>query len=329
MMLVLAGATACGASSGRGNSGLIRIAVYPGSLMSLPVFIGDSAGIFKRNGLDARLIKISNGPAMTAALVSGSVDIDLNSVDNNIVARQSGKDIVAVAGNLMTSPFSLIASKNQPVPNLSKGFPYSVRDLKGATIGVMATGGSVEAAARYVIRQAGLNPDKDVKLLNVGLPGTGIPALKAGRINAYMAIEPAQSTATVDGIGKVVLDLRENSLPPQLALTDWPYNQWGSTPSTIKKKSAVIAKFQKAMKDVYAYMADKNNVPAINKIALAQISDNPALVGSMLESNLSTFGYDMPRARVDNAFKYLVTTGLSKKNVTYDDYVAVGARSSS
>lgn len=331
LMLMLGLLVGCGSDSSppanEKSAEKFKVAVYTGALMSLPAYVGKDAGIFEKNGLDVQLVDISDGRNMTAAVASGSIDIELNAIDNNALARVGGQDIIAVAGNTVQPVFSIIAGKGLSTPRLGQGFPASVLDLKGKKLGVMATGGSVEQLARYVLTQAGLDPDKDVKLINVGLPATGVPALKSGQIDAYMAVEPAQSLTAIGGIGKMILDLRETPLPAELEAIDWPYNQWASISKTFKEKPGAMAKFQKSMKEVFTYMADPANLDAVKKIALARISDNAVLVDNLLKANLSSFGFELPQARIDRAFKYLVDSGLIKEPVKYEDYVADGARS--
>lgn len=183
--------SACGSSGeAASTSAGLKVGVYPGALMSLPAYVGADAGLFRKHGLDIDLVDISDGRNMTAAVVSGSIDIELNGVDNNALVIEQGQSIVAVAGNTVRPVFALLAGSKLATPNAEAGFPGSVRDLKGKKIGVMATGGSVEQMLRYVLKAAKVDPDKDVTLVNAGLPATGVPALKANQIDAYMSIEP-------------------------------------------------------------------------------------------------------------------------------------------
>ena len=305
----------------------LKVGVYPGALMSLPAYVGAEAGIFEKHGLDVDLVDISDGRNMTAAVASGSIDLELNGMDNNALAIEGGQSIVAVAGNTSRPVFTLIASSKLNTPNLEAGFPASVQDLKGKKIGVMATGGSVEQMLRYVLKAAGLDPDKDVTLINAGLPATGVPALKANQIDAYMSIEPSASLTSLDGSGKIVLDLRKSPLPTELVALDWPYNQWASTKKTVEAKRDAMSKFQAAMKDVHAFLADSTNRAKVKEIAMAKISDKSELVDQLLDTNIEAFGFELPRDRVERAFEYLTKTGLVKKSLAYEDYVAEGARS--
>ncbi|WP_326640748.1 ABC transporter substrate-binding protein [Streptosporangium sp. NBC_01755] len=319
--------SACGSSGETASTSGLKIGVYPGALMSLPAYVGADAGLFKKHGLDVDLVDISDGRNMTSAVVSGSIDIELNSIDNNALVIEQGQPIVAVAGNTVRPVFTLLAGSKLATPNAEAGFPGSVQDLKGKKIGVMATGGSVEQMLRYVLKAAKVDPDKDVTLVSAGLPATGVPALKANQIDAYMSIEPAASLTSLDQSGKVVLDLRKTPLPGELTELDWPYNQWASITKTVDAKRDTIGAFQAAMKDVFAFMADPTNRPKVKEIAMKRISDNAQLVDTLLETNIDVFGFELRRDRVERAFDYLVQTGLIKKPITYEDYVAEGARS--
>jgi ABC-type nitrate/sulfonate/bicarbonate transport system substrate-binding protein len=66
----------------------------------------------------------------------------------------------------------------------------TVADLKGKYIGVSRFGGTTDLAARVALRKNGLDPQKDVVLIMIGLAGTRNAALTAGSIDATIANPP-------------------------------------------------------------------------------------------------------------------------------------------
>jgi NitT/TauT family transport system substrate-binding protein len=77
---------------------------------------------------------------------------------------------------------------------LAEGPVKSVQDLKGKTIGVfsLATGGI--AFMKAYLRQNGMDPDKDVKLVAVGLGAPPVEALRTNKVQALLFWASAQAT---------------------------------------------------------------------------------------------------------------------------------------
>jgi NitT/TauT family transport system substrate-binding protein len=86
---------------------------------------------------------------------SGVVDADF-----------SGADLVAVAGMVNMPAFYIVVQ-----PEIK-----SIQDLRGKPVGITRFGSSTDFTMRYILKKAGLEPDKDVPLLQLG----GQPELAAG-----------------------------------------------------------------------------------------------------------------------------------------------------
>ncbi|TNC25153.1 ABC transporter substrate-binding protein [Amycolatopsis alkalitolerans] len=317
---------ACGGSQPSG-AGALKIAQYPGSLISFPARVAQAEGIFAKHHLNVSLIDVSGGPDANAAVVSGSADIQLNSMDNLMLARAQGQDMVAVSGNTTTPIFSVVVNNKFKGVTHSGKFPEAITALKGAKIGVTQRGASVELVMRYLLSKAGLNPDKDVTFVGVGAPPTAVPALQHGTIDAVVAFEPMQTQAV--SIGKYatnVFDLRTNDLPTELKDLDWDYNQWAALKSNVDRKQQTFKDFQAAMKETYDFIADPANFNTLVDVGLKAIANDKTLVTEMLKSNLNSFGFRINQQKVENTSNFLLNFDKIKTPVAYNDIVDPGAR---
>src|SRR4051794_8986090 len=52
----------------------VRIMVYDGAYTSMPVFIAQDLGLYKKYHLVPKLVTVSSGPAGVAAAIGGSID---------------------------------------------------------------------------------------------------------------------------------------------------------------------------------------------------------------------------------------------------------------
>ena len=76
----------------------------------------------------------------------------------------------------------------------------SFADLKGKTLGHVP-GIQWRTISSYLVRSAGLDPDKDVKLIDLAV-GMQVPAVVGGTVDATLSLEPVGSIAVASGEAK-------------------------------------------------------------------------------------------------------------------------------
>jgi ABC-type nitrate/sulfonate/bicarbonate transport system substrate-binding protein len=74
----------------------------------------------------------------------------------------------------------------------------TVADLKGKTVGISAIGGGTQGPFNLMLRKSGLEPDKDVKLVEVSFP-LSEEALRSGRVDAVNMNQPFAARAEAKG----------------------------------------------------------------------------------------------------------------------------------
>jgi NitT/TauT family transport system substrate-binding protein len=152
-------------------------------------YYGDAAGIFRDAGIDLQVVDLANSGAIAAAIVGGSIDVGLGSPSQLAGAREKGLPFTFFApGGLYAAdaPSSLLmVPKNSTV--------RGARDLIGKTIGVDNLTSFTQFGAVEWFKKNGVDP-ASVKF--VEMPFSAMPAaIDAGRLDAGLIAEPAQSAA--------------------------------------------------------------------------------------------------------------------------------------
>jgi NitT/TauT family transport system substrate-binding protein len=138
-------------------------------------YTAQEAGFFKKNGLDSQLIYIPSTTTAVASIVAGDVPVGNAAGSGVASAAVGGADVMMVACFLNTLPYELVV--NQSVK--------SAEDLKGKSIGISRVGSASDVAARVLIKGLGLEPVKDVPILQVGGATERASAFKGGRIAGF------------------------------------------------------------------------------------------------------------------------------------------------
>ena len=318
----LAFATACGAQSIN-----TTIGYYPGALLSLPAFIAQDQGFFKANGLDATLISIPNGAAMTAAVASGSVQFGNNSYDNLTTAVAKGLPLKAVIGGTVKVPFALVVRDGVSLPHLKDGYPMVIGDLIGKKWGVIGLGISTHFLSEMLVSGSG-HPAKDVTFIAVGLPNTARPALKNKSIDTYFSVEPLPAIVAAKGEGTIALNLVKGQGPAQLK--DLNYNGWWATDRTVKNSPEVVKRFARANEQAFCWYSNPKNLDAVvvivkKYVPVPDLTDDQYT--TMIRDYLPTYGVNITDSSIKTWQDMLIAHGQIDKPMTRADLVAPSAPS--
>src|SRR5579862_6122250 len=141
-----------------------------------PEWAAKEDGTFAKNGLnvDVRLIESSLG---VGAILSGQAQIGSMGGSEALAADVSGADLVAYATLSPVYPY-----KFEAVPAIK-----TPQDLKGKKLGISRIGSSSDTATRVWLKTVGLDPDKDVTLVQIGSLQARTAALKSGALDGAMA----------------------------------------------------------------------------------------------------------------------------------------------
>ena len=156
-------------------------------------YLAHEAGIFARNGLEVSLIRTRADVAVMSMLAGDTTLID---VAGPIAIRSNlkGVDTVFIGAGAVTFNYWLMAAK---AINTSQ-------DLKGKIVGVASLSGSTMAATRYALVKLNLNPDRDIKIIQIGGTPDRLTALRTGRIQATLLSPPTSLAAQRESFNLLV-----------------------------------------------------------------------------------------------------------------------------
>jgi len=184
----------------------IRIGSTTPSITTLPSEIAAKMGFFKEVGLEPEMITIRSADIIIKALMTG--DLDYSTVLPSLVA--------AGVRGLPIKVFGVMIGKTTYVMVSQRGIE-SLKDLKGKAVAVSSFGAASDYVVRVALTKAGLDPKKDVTILQVGGSSARLGALQAGLVQATVLVSPFNLQAEKMGyrsllwLGKVV-DLPQGGL---------------------------------------------------------------------------------------------------------------------
>jgi NitT/TauT family transport system substrate-binding protein len=218
-------------------------------LYMAPIFIALDRGIFKEHGVDFSFTEIDSGALGMAAVLSGDAQISDDDVVDMAEVKQQGKSPLMIYNLVDRVTLDLII-RNDVLKKTGIDVKAPVLDraraLKGLTIGITRAGAPTDTYARYFLIKAGLNPDRDATLVQIG----GVPALDAafrsGRIDAFLLSPPLPQTLEQAGIGTILIRNTAGEMPE---LTDTNYDSLFTTADYARANGAALTAYAHSVQD--------------------------------------------------------------------------------
>jgi ABC-type nitrate/sulfonate/bicarbonate transport system substrate-binding protein len=221
----------------------VRIVYASNSLAFLVPFVAKDRGFYLKQGVDAELIQIKPGVAM-GALISGDVDY-AELIGSVIRSAAKGLPVRAVSTSIKAPFFSFLAQ------NRFK----NIRELRNATIGVTAIGGTNYISTQMTLKHFGIDPAKEVKLIAIGDERLMYDALKIGRLDAVVVAPPFSVLLKRDGYSLLANTAEVMTIP---------FSGLGTTLDRISRNRAQVKKLLKA--EIEALRLIKGNPAATTEV---------------------------------------------------------------
>jgi NitT/TauT family transport system substrate-binding protein len=177
------------------------------SILYTPAYVAISKGFLAEVGIEQTLSTANGGDKSTAALLSGSADIALMGPETAIYVQNSDSPmkVPIFCGLTATDGFMLIGRDK-----VDK-FEWSM--LKGKEILGFRPGSTPLLFLEAALRKNGIDPQKDVKLVNnVAIPAR-LGSWLAGQNQFAIFIEPDASQLELDGKGHFLASIGETVGP--------------------------------------------------------------------------------------------------------------------
>lgn len=216
------------------NLKTIRLNEVVRSVFYAPMYVAINEGFFEEEGLAIDLSTGQGADKTMQQLLSGNVDIGFSGPEQVVyIYNQGREDYPVVFGQLTQRDGSFLVGREE-----EGNFDWS--SLKGKEIIGGRPGGIPEMALEYVLKQNGLNPENDVKMVtNVDFTATA-GAFKSG-IGDYVALfEPTATMLEKDGAGNIVSSIGNEA-------GNISYTCFYTTKSYMDENPDIIQKFTNAI----------------------------------------------------------------------------------
>jgi len=208
----------------------------------LPALVAKDTGIFEKHGLDVTLSSLATTSLAPPALQAGSLQIASLSPPLLLLANDGGLDLVAVSNVAWLD-------KNDPHSSLITRTGLTVtkaQDLIGKRIGRPGINSAIDVLLKKWLLDRGIKLDQ-VTIVETPFNQMG-DLLRAGQVDAVVALEPIMSRIIASGVGVKSVDFI-SEVNPRIAAAIF-----GATRDWANANRAHVHAFRDALTEAMAFM---------------------------------------------------------------------------
>lgn len=211
------------------------------SIFYAPMYVAIEKEYFKDEGIDLELVTGFGADKTMTAVLSNQADIGFMGSESSIYTYNEGaKDYVVNFAQLTQRAGNFLVSR-EPIED------FSWEDLKGKTVLGGRKGGMPEMVFEYILKQNGIDPEKDVTInQNIDF-GSTAAAFSGGQGDFTVEFEPGATTLEASGQGYVVASLGKES-------GYVPYTAFSAKKSYLEEHPDIIQNFTDALQKGMDYV---------------------------------------------------------------------------
>ena len=228
----------------------VRMGSSSTNVSFLALYTALNRGFFKDEGIDLEIVFMPANLASTAVL---NGDLDYNgAVTGTIGAAVQGRPMKVLLFTVSKPLLFLMGQKNIT----------DLKQLKGKKIAGSSPGGSATLLANQALKQIGLEPGKDVSVLQMsGNAASRYAVLESGVVDASLLSVPENIIAHEKGYNELLF-LGD--------VVEFPQNGFGTSEKRIRENRDEVYRMVRATLRGLQFIWDKNNSEAVTNILMKQ-----------------------------------------------------------
>ena len=224
------------------------------SIFYAPQYVAIENGDFEEEGIELTLVTGFGADKVMTAVLSGEADVGFMGAESSIYAYQEGANDPVVNFAQLTQRAGNFLVAREEMPN------FTWQDLKDADILGGRKGGMPEMVFEYILKQNGLDPQKDMNIDQSIDFGSTAAAFSGGLGDFSVEFEPSATALEKEGVGHVVASLGVDS-------GYVPYTSYSAKSSFMEKNPEMIQKFTNALQKGMDYVQNHTSEEIAKVIA--------------------------------------------------------------
>jgi ABC-type nitrate/sulfonate/bicarbonate transport system substrate-binding protein len=257
-----------------------------------PVFIAIENGYFLDEGLDLEFVEIDSGQLGVSALMTGLAEFSDLGVEDVANLQAQDQDVVLVYSMVNSLTMNLVVrTEVLEEKGVSRESPLEERfaSLEGMIFGITRPGAPTDLYPRWLMMQAGLDPETDAEFVAIGGGAALLAALETGQIDAYLLSPPTPFIAEQEGFGQILIMNSSGDVPE---FRDFAFTSTVVAREWAEANPELVEAYSRAVDRGYQFMID-NTDEAVQILNESYFPDtDPAVLRIGIDATLSAMRAD-------------------------------------
>ena len=290
----------------------IKVAEVAHSIFYAPQYAAISQGFFEEEGLEIELTLTPGADKVTAAVLSGDVDIGFSGSEATIYVYNGGeKDYLKTFAQLTQKDGTFLVSRE-------KIEDFTLNDLLGKTVIGGREGGMPEMTFEWALREAGINPKKDLNIdTSVAFAAMG-GSFIGGNGDFVTLFEPTALEIEKQGYGYVVASIGELG-------GIVPYTSYSAKISYLENNPEIIKKFINAVQKGLDFVHNNDNETIakaiLNFFPDTALSDLTKVIDRYKKQDTWPKTTNFSKESFEHLQKIMIASGELKEVVPYEKLI--------
>lgn len=293
----------------------VKVAEVAHTIFYAPAYAAISKGYFEDEGIKINLTLTAGADKVTAAVLSGDVDVGFCGSEATIYVYNSGeKDYLVNFARLTKKDGSFLVSRK-------KYDNFKLEDLKGKTVIGGRKGGMPEMTFEWALKQNNIDPKNDLKIdTSVAFPAME-GAFIGGNADFVTLFEPNATSVEKQGLGYVVGYV--GSFGGEV-----PYTAYNAKKSYIEKNKDIIDGFTKAVDKGLKYVKETDSSVVAKDIyeyfPELSLNDLTAIIERYKTNDAWASSSEITKKDFDHLQEIIISAGELDKKAPFEKLIYQG-----
>lgn len=293
----------------------VKVAEVAHTIFYAPAYAAISKGYFEDEGIKIDLTLTAGADKVTAAVLSGDVDVGFCGSEATIYVYNSGeKDYLVNFARLTKKDGSFLVSRK-------KYDNFKLEDLKGKTVIGGRKGGMPEMTFEWALKQNNIDPKSDLKIdTSVAFPAME-GAFIGGNADFVTLFEPNATSVEKQGLGYVVGYV--GSFGGEV-----PYTAYNAKKSYIEKNKDIIDGFAKAVDKGLKYVKETDSSVVAKDIyeyfPELSLNDLTAIIERYKTNDAWASSSEITKKDFDHLQEIIISAGELDKKAPFEKLIYQG-----
>jgi NitT/TauT family transport system substrate-binding protein len=207
----------------------------------LPLFVAEKKKLFEKNNVNVSFTRVQGGVIALRGLQTNEYQIISSLPESAITGVAQGANIKIIGTLDDQSMYTIYTTSDIKSP----------KDLKGQVVATNRTGNGTDIQLRWWLKKNGLEPDKDVRIIEAGENSTRLQALVTGQAKMTILSQPTDLKAEAAGMQKLAL-IRDD-------LKSYNHNMLMANGNFLKENPKAAKGFMEAIAEATEYAKKPEN----------------------------------------------------------------------